>query len=84
MSSSGREPDHDEWEAAVREFKERIPELAERAQHLIEAEAMLIKSGAVRSLTPPAPWWEGISLAWKPNSLCAAGEQQRGLGRYEP
>jgi predicted helicase len=33
-----REPDHDEWEAAVNEFKERIPELAERAQHLIEAE----------------------------------------------
>jgi predicted helicase len=33
-----REPDHDEWEAAVREFKERIPELADRAQHLIEAE----------------------------------------------
>ena len=33
-----REPDHDEWEAAVSEFKERIPELADRAQHLIEAE----------------------------------------------
>lgn len=35
---SYREPDHEEWDSAVAEFKERIPELAERAQHLIEAE----------------------------------------------
>ena len=33
-----REPDHEEWDSAVAEFKERIPELADRAQHLIEAE----------------------------------------------
>jgi type I restriction-modification system DNA methylase subunit len=35
---SYREPDHEEWDSAVAEFKERIPELADRAQHLIEAE----------------------------------------------
>ena len=35
---SYREPDHEEWDAAVAEFKERIPELADRAQHLIETE----------------------------------------------
>lgn len=33
-----REPDHEEWDAAVAEFKQRIPELADRAKHLIEAE----------------------------------------------
>lgn len=33
-----REPDHEEWDAAVREFKERIPELAGRAEKLIESE----------------------------------------------
>jgi predicted helicase len=33
-----REPDHEEWDAAVAEFKQRIPELADRAEHLIEAE----------------------------------------------
>ncbi len=33
-----REPDHDEWEAAVREVKERIPELAQRAEQIIEGE----------------------------------------------
>jgi type I restriction-modification system DNA methylase subunit len=33
-----REPDHEEWDAAVSEFKLRIPELAERAKQLIDAE----------------------------------------------
>ncbi|MBZ5566646.1 MAG: N-6 DNA methylase [Acidobacteriia bacterium] len=33
-----REPDHEEWDAAVAEFKLRIPELAERAKQLIDAE----------------------------------------------
>jgi predicted helicase len=35
---SYRKPDHEEWDSAVAEFKLRIPELADRAQHLIEAE----------------------------------------------
>ena len=33
-----REPDHEEWDSAVAEFKLRIPELAERAKQLIDAE----------------------------------------------
>jgi predicted helicase len=33
-----REPDHEEWEAAVAEFEERIPELAGRAKQLIDVE----------------------------------------------
>jgi predicted helicase len=35
---SYREPDHEEWDSAVAEFKERIPELAESAKKLIDAE----------------------------------------------
>ncbi|MGA3213159.1 MAG: hypothetical protein ABSD20_17795, partial [Terriglobales bacterium] len=33
-----REPEHEEWDAAVADFKGRIPEIAERAKKLIEAE----------------------------------------------
>jgi len=33
-----REPDHEEWDSAVAEFKERIPEIAERAKDLIDKE----------------------------------------------
>lgn len=32
------EPDHEEWEAAVAEFKERLPEIAKRAEELINKE----------------------------------------------
>jgi predicted helicase len=33
-----REPEHEEWDAAVAEFKERIPELAAKAKEIIDAE----------------------------------------------
>jgi predicted helicase len=33
-----REPDHEEWDSAVAEFKERIPELATRAKEIIDGE----------------------------------------------
>lgn len=33
-----REPDHEEWDAAVEEFKQRIPELASGAEKIIEDE----------------------------------------------
>ncbi len=35
---SYREPDHEEWDSAVAEFKERIPELAARAKEIIDSE----------------------------------------------
>jgi len=33
-----REPDHEEWDAAVAEFSKQLPEIAERAKHLIDNE----------------------------------------------
>jgi predicted helicase len=33
-----REPDHEEWDEAVAEFSKQLPEIAERAKHLIDKE----------------------------------------------
>jgi predicted helicase len=39
-----REPDHEEWDAAVSDFKDRIPELADTARKLIEKERKTTKA----------------------------------------